>query len=50
MLELLSSGMTMEELLTDYPDLVKENFFGLYYTDKEYLQNNLMKFIVDAQF
>jgi uncharacterized protein (DUF433 family) len=28
MLELLSSGMTMEELLTDYPDLVKEDFLA----------------------
>jgi uncharacterized protein (DUF433 family) len=25
-LELLSSGMTMEDLLADYPDLVKEDF------------------------
>ena len=28
MLELLSSGMTIEELLTDYPDLVKEDFLA----------------------
>ena len=28
MLELLSSGMTMEELLADYPDLVKEDFLA----------------------
>jgi uncharacterized protein (DUF433 family) len=27
-LELLSSGMTMEELLADYPDLVKEDFLA----------------------
>ena len=28
MLELLASGMTTEELLTDYPDLVKEDFLA----------------------
>jgi uncharacterized protein (DUF433 family) len=28
MLELLSSGMTTEELLADYPDLVKEDFLA----------------------
>jgi uncharacterized protein (DUF433 family) len=28
MLELLSSGMTIEELLIDYPDLVKEDFLA----------------------
>jgi uncharacterized protein (DUF433 family) len=28
MLELLSSGMTIEELLADYPDLVKEDFLA----------------------
>ena len=28
MLELLASGMTMEELLADYPDLEKEDFLA----------------------
>jgi len=28
MLELLSSGMTMEALLADYPDLEKEDFLA----------------------
>ncbi len=28
MLELLASGMTIDELLTDYPDLVKEDFMA----------------------
>jgi uncharacterized protein (DUF433 family) len=28
MLELLSSGMAIEELLTDYPDLEKEDFLA----------------------
>jgi uncharacterized protein (DUF433 family) len=28
MLELLSSGMTIEELLEDYPDLEKEDFLA----------------------
>ena len=28
MLELLASGMTTEELLTDYPDLEKEDFLA----------------------
>ena len=28
MLELLSSGMTIEELLSDYPDLEKEDFLA----------------------
>lgn len=28
MLELLASGMTIEELLTDFPDLVKEDFLA----------------------
>lgn len=28
MLELMASGMTMEELLVDYPDLVKEDFLA----------------------
>jgi uncharacterized protein (DUF433 family) len=28
MLELLASGMTIEELLKDYPDLVKEDFLA----------------------
>ena len=28
MLELMSSGMTTEELLEDYPDLVKEDFMA----------------------
>ena len=28
MLELLASGMTIEELLNDYPDLVKEDFLA----------------------
>lgn len=28
MLELLSSGMTIEELLEDYPDLEKEDFWA----------------------
>ncbi len=28
MLELLASGMTIEELLQDYPDLVKEDFLA----------------------
>ena len=28
MLELLASGMTTEELLADYPDLVKEDFLA----------------------
>lgn len=28
MLELLSSGMSTEELLTNYPDLVKEDFLA----------------------
>ena len=28
MLELLASGMTIEELLADYPDLVKEDFLA----------------------
>lgn len=28
MLELLSSGMTIEELITDYPDLEKEDFLA----------------------
>ena len=28
MLELLASGMTIEELLTDYPDLEKEDFLA----------------------
>lgn len=28
MLELLSSGMTIEELLTDYPDLEREDFLA----------------------
>ncbi len=28
MLELLASGMTMEELLEDYPDLEKEDFLA----------------------
>lgn len=28
MLELLASGMTTEELLNDYPDLVKEDFLA----------------------
>lgn len=28
MLELLASGMTIEELLEDYPDLVKEDFLA----------------------
>ena len=28
MLELMSSGMTIEELLEDYPDLVKEDFMA----------------------
>lgn len=28
MLELLSSGMSIEELLADYPDLVKEDFLA----------------------
>ena len=28
MLELLSSGMTIAELLADYPDLVKEDFLA----------------------
>jgi len=28
MLELLASGMTMEELLDDYPDLEKEDFLA----------------------
>jgi uncharacterized protein (DUF433 family) len=27
-LELLSSGMTVDELLADYPDLVKEDFLA----------------------
>jgi len=26
MIELMASGMTMEELLADYPDLEKEDF------------------------
>jgi uncharacterized protein (DUF433 family) len=29
MLELLASGMTIEELLLDYPDLEREDFFGV---------------------
>ena len=28
MLELLASGMTMDELLADYPDLVKDDFLA----------------------
>jgi len=28
MLELLASGMTVEELLEDYPDLEKEDFLA----------------------
>lgn len=28
MLELLASGMTIEELLTDYPDLEREDFLA----------------------
>ena len=28
MLELLASGMTIDELLTDYPDLEKEDFLA----------------------
>lgn len=28
MLELMASGMTMEELLADYPDLEKEDFLA----------------------
>jgi uncharacterized protein (DUF433 family) len=28
MLELLASGMTIEDLLKDYPDLVKEDFLA----------------------
>lgn len=28
MLELMASGMTMEELLVDYPDLVREDFLA----------------------
>jgi uncharacterized protein (DUF433 family) len=28
MLELLASGMTIEELLDDYPDLVREDFLA----------------------
>ena len=28
MLELMASGMTIEELLKDYPDLVKEDFLA----------------------
>lgn len=28
MLELMASGMTTEELLADYPDLVKEDFLA----------------------
>jgi len=28
MLELLASGMTIDELLQDYPDLVKEDFLA----------------------
>lgn len=28
MLELLASGMTIDELLKDYPDLVKEDFLA----------------------
>lgn len=28
MLELMASGMTTEELLSDYPDLVKEDFLA----------------------
>lgn len=28
MLELLASGMTIEELLKDYPDLAKEDFLA----------------------
>jgi uncharacterized protein (DUF433 family) len=28
MLELLASGMTMQELLDDYPDLVEEDFLA----------------------
>ena len=28
MLELMSSGMTIEELLDDYPDLEKEDFWA----------------------
>jgi len=28
MLELLASGMTIDELLEDYPDLVKEDFLA----------------------
>jgi uncharacterized protein (DUF433 family) len=28
MLELMASGMTMEELLSDYPDLEKEDFLA----------------------
>ena len=28
MLELMASGMTIEELLKDYPDLIKEDFLA----------------------
>lgn len=28
LLELMASGMSMEELLDDYPDLVKEDFYA----------------------
>ena len=28
LLELMASGMSMEELLNDYPDLVKEDFYA----------------------
>lgn len=28
-LELLASGMTIDELLLDYPDLEREDFFGV---------------------
>ena len=30
MLELLASGMTIDELLEDYPDLVKEDFLACF--------------------
>ena len=31
MLELLASGMTIEELLDDYPDLEREDFLACFY-------------------
>ncbi len=39
MLELMSSGMTIDELLEDYPDLVKEDFMACLATKNTHFKN-----------